>query len=144
MVRRAAENLKLPLEERGFSIRIKGLDAPVPVLGDPEALEQVLINLLSNAEKYSGKIQEIEIAVAVEDSRAIMTVSDRGIEIPKGAGKKIFNNFYRVDDRLTTRKKGTGLGLTIARAIMREHGGEVTYQPREGGGSCFSITMPAI
>ena len=144
VVRRATENLKVPLEERGFTIRIKGLDTPVLVLGDPDALEQVLINLLSNAEKYSGKKREIEIAVKTKDGRAIITVSDRGIGIPKGAGKKIFNKFYRVDDRLTTRKKGTGLGLTIARAIMREHGGEVTYQPREGGGSCFSITMPAI
>ncbi len=144
VVRRATENLKVPLEERGFTIRIKGLDMPVPVLGDPEALEQVLINLLSNAEKYSGKNREIEIAVKIKDGWAIITVSDRGIGISKRAGKKIFNKFYRVDDRLTTRVKGTGLGLTIARAIMREHGGEVAYQPREGGGSCFSITMPAI
>jgi signal transduction histidine kinase len=144
VVRRATENLKVPLEERGFTIRIKGLDTPVPVLGDLEALEQVLVNLLSNAEKYSGKNREIEIAVNIKDGRAIITVSDRGIGIPKGEGKKIFNKFYRVDDHLTTRVKGTGLGLTIARAIMREHGGEVAYQPREGGGSCFSITMPVV
>lgn len=144
VVRRATDNLKLPLEQRGFTILIKGLDAPVPVLGDPEALEQVLINLLSNAEKYSGKRREIEIAITIINGRGIITVSDRGIGIPKGAAKKIFNKFYRVDDRLTTRVKGTGLGLTIARAIMREHGGEVSYQPREGGGSCFSISMPVI
>lgn len=144
VVRRATENLKVPLEQRGFTIRTKGIDATVPVLGDPEALEQVLINLLSNAEKYSGKKKEIEIAVSVKDDRAIITVSDRGIGIPKGTAKKIFNKFYRVDDHFTTRVKGTGLGLTIARAIMREHGGEVVYQPREGGGSCFSITIPIV
>ena len=144
VVRRVVENLKVPLEERGFTVRLKVLDAAVPVLGDPEALEQVLINLLANAEKYSGKRREIEVAVASEDGRAIMTVSDRGIGIPKGAAKKIFNKFYRVDDRLTTRVKGTGLGLTIARSIVREHGGDVTYQPREGGGSRFSISIPII
>ena len=144
VVRRVMENLKVPLEERGFSVRLKVLDAAVPVLGDPEALEQVLINLLANAEKYSGKRREIEVTVAIADGRAIMTVSDRGIGVPKGAAKKIFNKFYRVDDRLTTRVKGTGLGLTIARAIVREHGGELTYHPRIGGGSCFLITIPII
>lgn len=144
VVRRVVENLKVPLEERGFTVRLKRLNAAVPVLGDPEALEQALINLLANAEKYSGKRREIEVAVAIEGGQAIMTVSDRGIGIPKGAAKRIFNKFYRVDDRLTTRVKGTGLGLPIARAIVREHGGEVIYQPREGGGSCFSITMPVI
>jgi len=55
VVRRATENLKVPLEERGFTIRIKGLDTPVLVLGDPDALEQVLINLLSNAENTRGR-----------------------------------------------------------------------------------------
>jgi signal transduction histidine kinase len=144
VVRRAVENLKVPLEEKGFTVRSQIPEIPVPVLGDPEALEQVLINLLANAEKYSGKIRAIEIGLTVESSRALITVIDRGIGISKGEAKKIFKKFYRVDNRLTTRVKGTGLGLTIALAIVRDHKGELTYQPREGGGSSFSITLPII
>lgn len=144
VVRRVLDNLKVHLEEKGFTVRSKISDRPVPILGNPEALEQVLINLLTNAEKYSGQIREIEVVVAVEGGRAIITVSDRGIGIPKGATRKIFNKFYRVDDSLTTRVKGTGLGLTIALAIVRDHGGELTYHPRIDGGSCFSITIPIV
>ena len=144
VVRRSVENLKVPLEEKGFSVHSQMPESPVPVLGDAEALEQVMINLLANAEKYSGKIRKIEVTLKAESGRALITVTDRGIGIPKGEAKKIFKKFYRVDNRLTTRVKGTGLGLTIALAIIRDHKGELTYQPREGGGSSFSITIPVV
>lgn len=144
VVKRATENSKVPLEEKGFLFHIKIPDIPVQVMGDPEALEQVLINLLSNGEKYSGKSKEIEVELNVAGDQALITVCDRGIGVPQGSAKKIFHNFYRVDDRLTSRVKGTGLGLTIARAIVREHRGNLSYQPREGGGSCFSFTIPVI
>jgi len=144
VTRRAVENLKVPLEEKGFTIRSYIPDKPVSVLGDPEALEQVMINLLANAEKYSGKTREIEVELTVKNDRALITVTDHGIGISKREAKKIFKKFYRVDNRLTTRIKGTGLGLTIALAIIKDHRGELTYQPREGGGSRFSITIPVM
>ncbi len=139
---RVVENLRIPLEEQGFTVRLNLPMVPVPVLGDPEALEQVLINLLANAEKYSGQRREIKVELAIEGDQATITVSDRGIGIPKAAAKKIFQKFYRVDERLTARVKGTGLGLTIAQAIVREHAGKLAYQPREGGGSRFCVRLP--
>ena len=78
------------------------------------------------------------------DGAATVTVSDRGIGVPKAAAKKIFSKFYRADDSLTSRVKGTGLGLTIAQAIVREHSGELAYQPREGGGSRFRLRLPLL
>jgi len=144
VVKRVFENLRIRLEEAGFSCRLLVPEEPVPVRGDPEALEQVLVNLLSNAEKYSEKIREIELAVEKGDGAATVTVSDRGIGVPKAAAKKIFSKFYRADDSLTSRVKGTGLGLTIAQAIVREHSGELAYQPREGGGSRFRLRLPLL
>jgi signal transduction histidine kinase len=71
-------------------------------------------------------------------------VSDRGVGIPREEAEKIFAEFYRVDDTLTSRVKGTGLGLTIARRIARDHGGDIVYESREGGGSTFKLVLPLI
>ncbi|MFH1039372.1 MAG: HAMP domain-containing sensor histidine kinase [PVC group bacterium] len=144
VVRQVMEKLTGRLEERGFVVRIRAPRRPVRVSADPEALEQVLVNLVANAEKYSDARREIEIEVAEEGERARVTVRDRGIGVPAGAARKIFKKFYRADDRLTSRVKGTGLGLTIARAIMQEHDGDLLYSPREGGGSCFSFDLPLL
>jgi two-component system sensor histidine kinase SenX3 len=71
-------------------------------------------------------------------------VSDRGIGIPPGAEEKIFSEFYRADDRLTSQAKGAGLGLTIARRIIRDHDGDIRWIARDGGGSTFQIVLPII
>ncbi len=144
VVRQVMEKVTGRLEERGFTVRTRTPKTPVRVSADPEALEQVLVNLISNAEKYSNIRKEIELDITKDKERAMVTVRDRGIGVPRGAARKIFNKFYRADDRLTTRVKGTGLGLTIARSIMREHDGDLTYRSRDGGGSCFSFELPLL
>ena len=67
---------------------------------------------------------------------------DRGLGVPRGSGEKIFEKFYRAHDSLSSGIQGSGLGLTLARQIARAHGGDVVYQPREGGGSCFYLRLP--
>ena len=69
-------------------------------------------------------------------------VKDRGCGVPPAETGRIFKEFYRVDRSLTSRVPGSGLGLTIARRIARDHGGDVEYRPREGGGSVFRIVLP--
>ncbi len=71
-----------------------------------------------------------------------MRVADRGSGVPPGLGEKIFQEFFRGDDSLAAPRSGAGLGLAIARDIARRHGGDVKYDPREGGGSVFSLVLP--
>jgi signal transduction histidine kinase len=131
------------LTRNGFSLSTD-LEESVTVRGNPEALRQVLMNLFSNAEKYSGETKEISVSTCTDDDEAVVRVMDRGIGVDPGKATRIFEEFYRCDDSLSSSRSGTGLGLSIARDIARRHGGDVTYAPREGGGSVFSLRLPGL
>lgn len=145
----AVELLREGMGNNGFEIRLSmpesdGQEDALTVSGDAEALRQVIVNLLSNAEKYSGEAREIEVRCRRKEGFPVVEVADRGIGIdPKFAGK-IFHAFFRCDDSLASPKNGVGLGLSIARDIARKHGGDVTYAPREGGGSVFTVSLPGL
>jgi signal transduction histidine kinase len=64
--------------------------------------------------------------------------------VPRGSEDKVFEQFYRANDSLSSGVQGSGLGLTLARQIARAHGGDVTYTPRKDGGSCFTLSLPLI
>src|SRR5262249_27132422 len=115
---------------------------PLVVKGDRDALAQVLLNLISNAEKYSADRKEIAIRLATDGSSAVIEVLDRGMGVPSGSEEKIFEQFYRARDSMNSRIQGSGLGLTLARQIARAHGGDVSFHAREGGGSCFRLALP--
>ena len=143
VVSEIVESQRVRLESRGFSLKLTSLPAvPLEVVADPEALKQVFLNLLSNAEKYSFERKEIEVAVERVQAAAAIHVLDRGIGIAAKDGERVFGEFVRLDESLTTRVQGTGLGLTIARRIARDHGGDVRHASREGGGSDFIVTVP--
>jgi len=115
--------------------------------GDRDALAQVIVNLISNAEKYGGKAMEISVEVATPSNSTPcvqVKIMDRGPGVPRGSEEKIFEQFYRAHDSLSSGIQGAGLGLTLARQIARAHGGDVTYEPREGGGSCFTLELPIL
>jgi signal transduction histidine kinase len=131
------------LELAGFTVAFQAAGGPAPVAADEDALRQVLGNLLSNAEKYSADRRDIGLEAGAAAGRPFFRVLDRGIGIPAEHAARIFREFYRVDETLTARVKGTGLGLSIARRIVRDHGGELSYEPREGGGSAFRAEFPA-
>jgi signal transduction histidine kinase len=108
---------------------------------------QVLVNLLSNAEKYAADGREIRVEL---ESRSDplpcveLRVLDRGPGVPASCEERIFEQFCRAHDSLDSGIQGSGLGLTLARKIALAHGGELTYRPREGGGSCFSLRLPML
>jgi signal transduction histidine kinase len=112
----------------------------LPVTGDRDALGQIVLNLLSNAEKYGGR--EILVRVRHCDGAVCVDVLDRGPGIPPKKLEEIFEPFRRLDDSLTSGVSGSGLGLTLARRMAKDHGGNVIYSPRDGGGSCFTLSMP--
>jgi len=129
------------LEMLGFTVNIQCTADSVLIHGDREALKQPLINLLSNAEKYSGTVKEITARIYKEAGTAIIEIADQGIGITPDQTEKVFEEYYRVDNRLDSGKQGTGLGLSIARSIIRDHKGELTCHPQKQG-VMFRITLP--
>ena len=117
-------------------------ETTVPVRADRDAVSQIIVNLISNAEKYSNGAKEIRLELEQHGSTAELRVLDRGPGVPRGCAEKIFEKFYRANDSLTNNVPGSGLGLTLARQIARAHDGDVIYEPREGGGSCFTLKLP--
>jgi signal transduction histidine kinase len=136
------EGHELHLREQGFTTRWKAAPPPYPVRGDDDALAQIFVNLLSNAEKYSTERKEVEIHSYLSDDSIHVSVLDRGSGVPAGEEAKIFEAFYRAHDSLASGIQGSGLGLTLAQRLAKEHGGEITYQAREGGGSNVTLRLP--
>ena len=138
------ENYRPHLETHGFRLDYAAPKEFLEIRGDRDALAQVILNLLSNAEKYGDHAKEISVEIRPGEGspRTIQVmVMDRGAGVPRGSEEKIFEQFYRAHNSLSSGIQGAGLGLTLARQIARAHGGDVTYTPREGGGSCFTLEL---
>lgn len=130
------------LEAAGFTLSCELPSSAVSVRGDRDALAQVLVNLLSNAEKYSGERKELEVRLKTEGGAIEVQVLDRGTGVPRECEERIFEQFFRGHDSLSSGIQGSGLGLTLARQIARAHGGDVTFTRRDRGGSCFTLQLP--
>ena len=113
-----------------------------PILADRAMLSQALLNLLQNAAKYGGDGREIDLVCRAEDGRVALSVADKGPGIPRRERRRIFDRFYRIDDRLNRKQEGSGLGLAIVRHVVQAHGGTVVVRNRENGGAEFSILLP--
>ena len=129
------------LREQGMILSRSLPSASIAVDIDCDALEQILLNLLDNACKYAAKGREVEVLLEPQTQGARLTVSDRGPGVPPGQHARIFEKFHRVDDALTSEKAGTGLGLSIARQLARGMGGDLTCEPRNGGGARFVLEI---
>jgi signal transduction histidine kinase len=108
---------------------------------DPQAFSQALLNLLSNAMKYSDGNRSISVKAARSHHYLEISVSDSGIGIPKQEQKRIFERFYR-SNQTAARTSGTGLGLALVKHFAKAHGGDVTVNSAPGRGSCFAILLP--
>jgi signal transduction histidine kinase len=113
-----------------------------PVAADRDALEQAVLNLLSNAMKFSGEARDIELGLARENGEVVMRVADHGIGIAPEEQVRIFEKFYRVSTPETQPIPGTGLGLALVAQIAIAHGGRVTVDSVPGKGSVFCLRMP--
>jgi len=109
---------------------------------DRDGIVQCLINLISNAAKYSGDEKWIGVRGRVTGFGVEITVSDRGIGIPAVDLRHVFDPFFRSSDKAARMRKGTGIGLTITSYIMEAHGGSISVQSRLGQGSTFSLRFP--
>lgn len=117
---------------------------PVKVQGDADEVRAAVFNLIDNAIKYSGNDVHVTVETAKVDSKYIVVrVKDQGLGIPKTELKRIFKRFYRVPGPISTRLKGTGLGLYIVRSVAKRHGGRAWAESEgPGHGSTFVLRFP--
>ncbi|MDF1562316.1 MAG: ATP-binding protein [Deltaproteobacteria bacterium] len=111
------------------------------VLADGDALVDALVNLLANAYKYTTEERQIALRASREGPWVKLSVRDNGIGIPHREHRRIFQKFYRVDERLTQAKEGTGLGLAIVQHVVSGHRGRLTLESEPGQGSTFSLLL---
>ena len=114
--------------------------APVMVLGEERLLRRALRNLLENARRYGGA--DINVVTATYAGRAEVRVCDRGPGVPPAMRERIFEPFFRLPGH-TEQAGGVGLGLSLVKQIAERHGGTVCCEAREGGGSCFVLSLPS-
>jgi two-component system OmpR family sensor kinase len=129
-------------DSAGVALSYDAPPSPVAVEGDQKRLKQLLVNLLDNAIKYTPAGGSARLALAVEDSCAVIEVTDTGRGIPASALPHIFERFYRQTDPRDSRVTGFGLGLAISKWIVDAHGGSIEADSQEGRGSKFTVRLP--
>ena len=142
VVEAAARAMDYPMKQSGFQLSVI-TDGSVPdVPADRDAVQQAVINLLSNAMKYSAESREIALDLSRDNDAAVIRVVDRGVGIPREEQTRIFERFYRVQSPENECLPGTGLGLTLAEYIIVAHGGTIDVESEPGKGSTFTIRIP--
>lgn len=141
-VARAVEAARVSMEMREMTLELTLPDDLPVVWHDPDAISQVLTNLLSNAAKYGQEARWVAVAVRVGAEEVEVDVVDRGIGIDPSEQRAIFEQYYRSSDPQAKRRKGTGIGLTIVKYIMEAHGGWVGVLSTPGKGSTFTLHFP--
>ena len=126
-----SKNIKLEYEKKNINLYC-----------DKDKITQALVNILSNAIRYSNEGSTIFIEEKLKDNKVIISIEDQGIGISEEDLKYVFERFYRADKSRTRATGGTGIGLTIVKSIVSSHGGEVKLESKLGEGSKFTIILP--
>ncbi|MFP4056981.1 MAG: sensor histidine kinase [Candidatus Brocadiia bacterium] len=129
-----AEEAELDLEAEDFQ--------PAVVQADRSRLQELFVNLLDNACKYTPAGGRVALSCKVEDGECRVAVTDTGVGIPEEEQEKVFDRFYRVDHSRSRQTGGSGLGLSIAQWIARAHGGRIELESTPGVGSTFTVVLP--
>jgi signal transduction histidine kinase len=137
-----SQSLHGQFNERNVTLHMDLQDNLPVVLADRQRLQQILINLVGNACKYTEPGGQVDIALYNGGDKLRVDVRDTGVGIPEDAKPHIFTPFYRAENPLRDEVGGTGLGLSITRKLVEMHGGEIWFESAEGKGSTFSFTLP--
>jgi heavy metal sensor kinase len=139
----STEQMQLLAEEKSISLRCQTGDE-IYIEGDRSRLQQVIVNLVDNAIKYTQEGGEIRVNVRQDTNLAILEVSDNGAGIPGDALPHVFERFFRADKARSRDLGGAGLGLAIVKSICIAHGAEISVSSQEGRGTCFTVELPAL
>lgn len=143
-VRRLCEVMRPDLEAHGHTITCTATENIPSVTGDRQRLEQVIINIISNAIKYTPDGGHIDVEMHPERDMLVTTITDNGIGIPEEDISHIFERFYRVEKSRTSDAGGTGLGLAIAKELVEAHGGQISIESRPNEGTAVRIAIPFV
>ena len=143
-VRKVYEAMRLDVAKHGLSLNLSLPAAPAWVLGDRDRIEQVIINITTNAVRYTAKGGSVEMSVSLAGEEVLIAVADTGIGIPKEDIPRIFDRFYRVDKARSRALGGTGLGLSIAFEIVRRHDGHMEIESEVGKGTTMTVHLPCL
>ena len=132
----------LAAKQRGHALNCDMPESLPLIVGDRSRLEQVMMNILGNAIKYTPDNGHIQVTAGSSASTVWMEVSDDGIGIPEQDRERIFDRFYRVDKARSRESGGTGLGLSIAKEIVLRHSGAIGLAPHQGQGTTVRLTLP--
>lgn len=144
LVADAASDFQVLAQESSLSVRWETPATPVWVLGDRQRLRQVLFILGDNACRYSNPGGHIAAALRIDGEQAVFKLSDHGIGIPAEDLERIFDRHFRSPNALQSREDGSGLGLPMAKAILKAHGGQIAVASAENAGTTFTITLPLV
>lgn len=137
-------SFKNSIPDKNFKINYKHENHLPKINADKVAITQVIHNLLDNAFKYSGNSDLIEVYAKSDPKSVIISVKDYGIGIPVEDKDKIYSRFYRIRNDHTNQTKGSGIGLTIVKQIIKYHGGTISLESKVDSGSTFSIKLPIL
>jgi len=142
IIRTAARTMKYQLYQQDFKLHVQTEEDMPDIRVDGDAIEQAILNLLSNAMTYSGESRDIELKLVKKEDEVVIQVIDRGIGIDPQEQKKIFEKFYRIPSPENERTAGTGLGLSLVSHIVEAHDGRLHVESKKEQGSVFSIILP--
>ena len=129
-------------ERRGGELVVDVPKALPAIVADRGAMSDAVFNLLTNAHKYGGDPAKIKLSVEATDRDVRFSVTDNGQGILPREHKRIFQKFYRVDDRLSREREGSGLGLAIVKHVIKAHRGRIQVDSQIGHGSTFTLVVP--
>ncbi len=141
---KAAQAMEGQAQGQGLTLTCTLPETLPAVMGDAERIQQVIINIITNAIKYNKPQGSIAITGGVEGEQVFIRVEDTGIGVPKEDMKRLFERFYRVDKARSRESGGTGLGLAIAKQIVETHGGQIGFESEYGKGSTVTLYLPVL
>ena len=141
-VRKVYEAMRLDVAKHGLDLNLSLPAGPAWVLGDRDRIEQVIINITTNAVRYTSEGGSVEMSAVRKGNEVLLSVQDTGIGIPKEDIPRIFDRFYRVDKARSRALGGTGLGLSIAFEIVRRHNGRMEIDSEVGKGTTMTVHLP--
>jgi len=138
----AVRAMRFPLAQQGFELHLSIQEDLPEMQADPDAIQQAILNLLTNAMKYSGDAREIDLRLYERNGDAVIEVADHGLGLAPDEQKRVFEKFYRAPSHERHLIAGTGLGLTLVAHIVQAHGGRVEVESALGAGSTFCVFIP--